>query len=152
MVKITKSTPLRIPRSLLSSNVVLSSLSSSSSSARRKRFLFLFPFSRDRSRSFVFVGRAQRGFFYSPISYFSLSLLHRRRLRRWPDHGHDRFEVPAHRGELFSLLFYLCARVKERALLSSPLRKKNPLSEHTSAKEKRVRRRTRSSSSSFYRR
>ena len=29
---------------------------------------------------------------------FSFSLLHRRRLRRWADHGHDRSEVPAHRG------------------------------------------------------
>ena len=40
-------------------------------------------------------------YFPSFPQIFIFSLLHRRRLRRWPDHGHDRFEVPAHRGNTF---------------------------------------------------
>jgi len=40
-------------------------------------------------------------YFPSLPQIFIFSLLHRRRLRRWPDHGHDRFEVPAHRGNTF---------------------------------------------------
>lgn len=40
---------------------------------------------------------------------FSFSLLHRRRLRRRTDHGHDRSEVPAHRGNTINVLFF-CER------------------------------------------
>ena len=40
---------------------------------------------------------------------FSFSLLHRRRLRRRTDHGHDRSEVPAHRGTTINVLFF-CER------------------------------------------
>ena len=32
-------------------------------------------------------------------------MLHRRRVRRGPDHGHDRAEVPAHRGRVSSFAF-----------------------------------------------
>ena len=146
MVKITKST-LRIPRSLfpslLFSNVVFSSLSPRRRRPRVGRDFSLFH-SRDRSRSFVFVGSSSAAFYTHPnhtsLSLSDLSLLHRRRLRRWPDHGHDRFEVPAHRGELY--LCFMRARVKERAraLLSSPRKKNISLSEHTSVKRERVRR------------
>ena len=38
---------------------------------------------------------------------FSFSLLHRRRLRRRTDHGHDRSEVPAHRGNTLNMLFFV---------------------------------------------
>ena len=50
----------------------------------------------------------------SPLS-LSLSLeqhsmLHRRRVRRGPDHGHDRAEVPAHRGKQRASLKVVFAR------------------------------------------
>ena len=58
-------------------------------------------------------------FFSTHISPLSLSLsleqrqhsmLHRRRVRRGPDHGHDRAEVPAHRGKQRASLKVVFAR------------------------------------------
>ena len=68
---------------------------------------FHFDFERDRVSEICFS-------LLTHISPLSLSLeqhsmLHRRRVRRGPDHGHDRAEVPAHRG-------------KQRARLSSSFR------------------------------
>ncbi len=42
----------------------------------------------------------------SRIIFSLFSLLHRRRLRRRTDHGHDRSEVPAHRGNIINTLFF----------------------------------------------
>ena len=44
---------------------------------------------------------------YHLFIIFSFSLLHRRRLRRRTDHGHDRSEVPAHRGNTINIYFFV---------------------------------------------
>ena len=50
------------------------------------------------SRRFVFLYSLTSRRFLS-LSLEQHSMLHRRRVRRGPDHGHDRAEVPAHRGK-----------------------------------------------------
>ena len=44
------------------------------------------------------------------VGFLARSMLHRRRVRRGPDHGHDRAEVPAHRGKQRASLKVVFAR------------------------------------------
>lgn len=85
--------------------------------------------------SAAFVGK----YIHLPLSFSlsDLSLLHRRRVRRWSDHGHDRSEVPAHRGEwaatarqraFFIFLFSFSPKEEREKILFS-------LSERTRAPE-----------------